>query len=433
MTSETRSPRGAAVRTILRGATAVLLVALVSGQAPASAQDIVLKWNDIAARTAVVTSPFNQARVMAIIQLSVFEAVNAITGEYEPYLDPPTAAVAGASVDAAVIIAAHRSLTTYFPAATVALDAARDLDLGAIPAGPAKTAGIAAGMAAANAMIALRATDGSAPPTFFNPSTTLAGDYQLTTGCAAGVFYNWQNVTPFGIPDTTAFLLDPPPSLGSQRYTKDYYEVMTVGSSTSTDRPAERAEVVRLYASTSPSFALSMATRQISMAKGLSLPENARALALIMMGISDSLVASFYNKYHYNLWRPETGIRNGVSDGNGKTEGDAGFTTFISTPCFPSYPSNHASGTGGGLEVMRRLFGAAGHDITITNTVPALGSLPAATFTRQYSQLKAIADDVDDARVYGGIHWRFDQVGGNVLGRAIATEVVKNNLRPVHP
>ena len=321
-----------------------------------------------------MTSPYNQARVMAIVQLSVFEAVNAITGEYEPYLNPATAAAAGASVDAAVIIAAHRCLTNYFPAATVALDAARDLDLGAIPDGPAKTAGMAAGMAAANAMIALRATDGSAPPTTFIPSTTLAGDYQLTTGCAAGVFYNWQDVTPFGIPDATAFLLDPPASLGSQRYTKDYYEVMTVGSSTSTDRPADRAEVARLYAASSPSFVLSMATRQISTAKGLSLSENARALALIMMGISDSLVASFYNKYHYNLWRPETGIRNGVSDGNGKTDGDAGFATFIPTPCFPSYPSNHASGTGGGLEVMRRLFGAAGHDITITNNVPALGS-----------------------------------------------------------
>ena len=421
------------LRFILRASTAVLLVGLVSGPAPASAEDMVLKWNDVAARTAVVTSPFNQARIMAIVQLSVFEAVNAITGDYEPYLDPATAGVAGASVDAAVIIAAHRSLTTYFPAATLALDAARDLDLGAIPAGPAKTAGMAAGMAAANAMIALRATDGSAPPTVFIPSTTLAGDYQLTTGCAAGVFYNWQNVTPFGIPDATAFLLDPPPALGSQAYSKDYYEVMTKGSSTSTDRTAERAEVVRLYASSSPSFVLSMATRQISTAKGLSLPEKARALALIMMAISDSLVASFSNKYHHNLWRPETGIRNGMSDGNGNTDGDAGFATFIATPCFPSYPSNHASGTGGGLEVMRRLFGAAGHDITITNTVPALGSLPAATIVRHYSQLKTIADDVDDARVYGGIHWRFDQVGGNVLGRAIATEVVKNNLRPVHP
>ena len=81
---------------------------------------------------------------------------------------------------------------------------------------------------------------------------------------------------------------------------------------------------------------------------------------------------------------------------------------------------------------MRRLFGAAGHDITITNNVPALGSLPATVITKHYTQLKEIADDVDDARVYGGIHWRYDQDAGNVLGRAVATEVVKNNLRPVH-
>jgi hypothetical protein len=412
---------------------ALILVPTLLRAAPANADDIVLKWNEIAARTAVATSPFNGARVLSIVQLSVFEAVNAITGDYEPYLSPATTAPAGASVDAAVITAAHRALTNYF-GATPALNLARDLDLAAIPDSPAKTAGIGVGMAAANAMIALRATDGSLPLTTKPvPSSIVAGEYQLTTACPAGAFFNWQDVTPFGIPDATAYLLTPPPALGSQQYTKDYYEVMTVGSSTSTARPADRADVVRLYAATSPGFALSMATRQISTAKGLSLSENARDLALIMMGISDSLVASFYNKYHYNLWRPETGIRNGSADGNAKTDGDPGFATFIPTPCFPSYPSNHASGTNGGLEVMRRLFGAAGHDITITNTVPALGSLPAATISLPYSQLKTIADDVDDARVYGGIHWRFDQDAGNVLGRAVATAVVKNNLRPVHP
>jgi hypothetical protein len=429
----TRTLRGTVVESILRLSAVLLFVGLVSGPASAHAEDMVLKWNAIAATTANATSPFNAARLMSIVQLSVFEAVNAITGDYEPYLQPATAAAEGASVDAAVVVAAHRALTNYFPAATLVLNAARDLDLGAIPNGPAKDDGMAAGLAAANAMIALRAADGSAPLTTLVPSSTLAGDYQLTTGCAAGMFYNWQNVTPFGIQDATAFLLTPPPSLGSQQYTKDYYEVMTVGSSSSTDRPADRVDVARLYAASSPSFVLSMATRQIATAKGLSPSENARALALIMMGISDSLVASFYNKYHYNFWRPETGIRNGGLDGNGKTAGDPGFATFIPTPCFPSYPSNHASGTGGGLEVMRRLFGAAGHDITITNNVLALGSLPAATITLHYSQLKAIANDVDDARVYGGIHWRFDQDGGNVLGRAVATAVVKNNLRPVHP
>jgi hypothetical protein len=422
-------------RPILPVLVVVLLAVLVTR--PAAAQDdIVLKWNEIAARTATATNPFNQARIMATTQLAVFEAVNAIMGGYEPYLNPPTAAPNGGSVDAAVVMAAHRVLTNYFtaPATLAMLDAARDTDLATIDDGPDKDAGMAVGLSAADAMIALRLTDGSAtPPLSTIPSPTSAGDYALTTGCAASVFFNWSSVTPFAIASPADFLLPAPPALGSQRYTKDYYEVKTVGARDSAYRPVDRTEVARLFAATSPSFALSVATRQIAAAKGLSLSENARALALIMMGINDSLIASFYNKYHYNLLRPETGIRAGDADGNGKTEGDAAFLTFIATPCFPSYPSNHASGTNGGLEVMRRLFGAAGHDITLTGNVPALGSLPATVITKHYTQFKAIADDVDDARVYGGIHWRFDQVAGNALGRAIATEVAKNTLRPAHP
>ncbi len=435
MNSTLRGLRRTTGRSIVYVSSVLLFVGLVSAPKEAAADDIVLKWNAIAAQTSTATSPFNQARVGAVVQLAVFEAVNAITGGYEPYLNPPTVAPAGASVEAAVITAAHKVLTTYFPApATVAaLDAARDADLGAIPAGQAKTDGIAAGMSAANAMIALRATDGSAPLTTITPTPSQPGDYHLTTGCATAMFYNWQNVTPFGIADATDYLLPSPSELSSNRYAKDFFEVQTVGSATSTERSQDRAEVVRLYAATSPSFALMMAARQIAAAKGTSVSENARALALIQMAINDALVASFMNKYHYNYWRPETGIRNGAGDGNDKTEGDSLFATFIGTPCFPSYPSNHASGTGGGLEAMRRLFGAAGHDITVTNSVPALGSLPAAVITRHYTQLNAISADVDDARVYGGIHWRSDQVAGNVLGRAVATEVIKNNLRPVHP
>jgi hypothetical protein len=433
MHSTNSSFPGTASRLVLRVLAIVLLSGVISGPATARADDIVLRWNEIAARTATTTSPFNQSRVAAIVQLAVFEAVNAVTGEYEPYLNPATVAPPGASVEAAVIIAAHKVMRTYFPTASAALDAARDTDLASIPNGPAKTAGIAVGMAAANAMIALRAADGSSPLLAIIPTSTAAGDYQLTTGCAAAMFYNWQLVTPFGIANASNFLLDPPPSLTSNRYAKDYVEVKTVGASTSADRPPDRADVVRLYAASSPSFVLSMATRQIAAQKGTSLSENAQALALIHMAASDSLVASFLNKYHYDRWRPETGIRNGAADGNDKTEGDPDFATFIPTPCFPSYPSNHASGTSGGLEVMRRVFGAAGHDITITNNVPALGSLPAMVVTKSYTQLKEIGDDVDDARVFGGIHWRYDQDAGDVLGRAIATEVVKNNLRPVHP
>src|SRR5262245_18138511 len=152
-------------RSRLNACTVTLFVGLMFGPAAARADDIVLRWNEIAARTATATNPFNQARIGAIVQLAVFEAVNAVTGDYEPYLDPATVAPAGASVEAAVITAAHKTLTTYFPAAVILLDAARDSDLGAIPLGPAKAAGIAVGMAAADAMIARRATDGSSPLT----------------------------------------------------------------------------------------------------------------------------------------------------------------------------------------------------------------------------------------------------------------------------
>jgi hypothetical protein len=430
MTFRIRSLGGGTGRSILLLSLVMLLT--TGSSRPAAAEDIVLKWNQIAAQTATATNPFQQARIMAITQLAVFEAANAIAGKYEPYLDPPIAAPATASVDAAVIAAAHRALTTYFtaPATVAQLDAARALDLGAIPNGPAKDAGIAAGLAAADALILLRASDGSStPPLTTIPSSTLPGDYQLTTGCAAGVFFNWQHVTPFGITSPADYLLPAPPALTSKRYAKDYYEVKTVGASDSTERPPDRAEVSRLYAATSPAFALSMAARQILAGKGWSSLKNARALALTMMGSNDALIASFYNKYHYNHWRPETGIHNGALDGHPDTEGDGGFTTFILTPCFPSYPSNHASGTNGGLEVLRRLLGESGHDITITNNVPALGTLPPTVITKHYRKLRDIGKDVDDARVYGGIHWRYDQVGGNELGQAVAAYIVKNKLR----
>ena len=411
---------------------AVLGIWLASAPAAARA-DVVLDWNAIAARTVGGQNPFNQARLMAITQLAIFEAVNAVTGEYEPYLADPIAAPPVTSADAAAIAAAYKVLKNYFPTNT-AIDTDRMNALAAIPDGLAKTNGIMVGEAAADALILLRANDGSSPATFFLPSSTLPGDWQTTATCppTGGVLYQWKDVTPFGIEGPSDFLLPGPPALTSNQYAKDYFEVKTMGAAGSVERPADRAEVARLYAASSPSFALSTVARQLAAAKGFSLTQNARAFALIMMGINDSLIASFYNKYHYNFWRPETAIPAGAVDGNDKTDRDATYVPFIATPCFPSYPSNHASGTNGGLEMLRRLFGAAGHDITFTNNVPALGTLPATTITRHYTQLKQIADDVDDARVYGGIHYRFDQDGGNVLGRAVATEIYKNNLRPVH-
>lgn len=410
-------------------AAATLLLSPVPARA-----DVVLDWNELATRTLVTQgqSPFAQARFAAIVQLAVFEAVNAVTGDYEPYIGI-VAPVNNTSADAAAITAAYRVLKTYFPAAPL-IDNALTAGLAAIPDGTAKTNGIDVGERAAAAMMARRANDpvSSAISPVGLPE---AGVWQVTPapGCLAtatgGSFYNWQNIPPFGVPDVAAFIPGPPPDLTSSRFTKDYNEVKAVGSAGSTERPADRADVARFYAATSPAWALNLAARQLAAAsRHTSLTENARALALLNMASSDALVTSFATKYEYNFWRPVTAIRFLGDFGNTKIEPDTGFVPYVPTPCFPSYPSNHASGTNGGAEILRRIYGASGHHITMTNPLNA----GVASMTLHYTSIDDICSDVDDARVYGGIHFRFDQDAGNVLGRQIATEVYKNNLRKAH-
>ena len=434
-----------------------ILVAFSAGTARA---DVVLQWNTIAERTFTTQTPglnpFVTARFAAIVQLAVFEAVNTITGDYQGYLGSaaaptglPIVAAGGSSPEAAAIQAAYRVLFNLFggnaPTAA-ALNADLAASLALIPNGAAKTNGIAAGEAAALAMLALRTGDGSSPLTNFLPAPLHPGDWDLYPGCPTtpggvqlgGILSNWGDVRPFGIALPAAghwyepFRPDPPPALTSNEYAKDYNEVKTVGSSLSTpqQRPADRVTVVRFFGTLSPTYLFHMAARQLAAARGDSLSENARNLALLSIATNDSLIASFKTKYFYKFWRPITSIRLGATDGNGKTTEDGAWTTFWPTPCFPSYPSNHASGSNAALETLRRIYGAAGHSIALTATIPTIGPNPT---TLQYSQLQKISDDIDDARVYGGIHFRFDQVAGVRLGREVATYVYKNNLQAVHP
>jgi hypothetical protein len=431
---------------------AVAISGLLLFSPSAARADAVLHWNKVAVKTLTTQTPalnpFQQARFGAIVQLAVFEAVNAITGDYAAYLGSsvaptatPITALPGASAEAAAVAAAHAVLVNYFPGNAVALNAERDLSLGAIPDGASKTNGVAAGLAAAAGMIAERVGDGSSPLTFYHPSAPPVGQWNITPGCPldaggnplGGTLLNWRDVKPFGVVPPLAghwsepFLPVPPPELTSNRYTKDYNEVKAVGNTVSTERPDDRSTVARFYAASSQTFLFGMAARQLAEARGDSLSENARNFALIAIATTDSLVASFFTKYHYLYWRPVTAIRAGDTDDNPKTEADPGFTPFVVTPCFPSYPSNHATGSTAAAEIMRRIYGAAGHSITLTNNVPLIGIV-----TLEYTSLKQILDDVDDARIYGGIHFRFDQEAGGRLGRDVATYIYKNNLQRVH-
>jgi hypothetical protein len=408
------------------------LVALLVCSPIAARADVVFDWNVIAVATAGQgQTPYAQARFMAITQLAVFEAVNAITGEYRPYLGS-VRAPADASADAAAVAAAYTVLKNYFPAAPN-LDAQYAASLAAIPAGPARDRGIATGQAAAAQMIALRLNDGSSPPQFSLPASTDPGVWQLTPSCpaAGGVFFHWQNVTPFGVPSVPGsqawiaqFAPDQPPALASRRYARDFNELKRVGSVTSdlTERPQDRADVARFFAAATPAFVFNLAARQVGTADGDSLSENARALALVNMAINDSLVASFWTKYHYNLWRPETAILQGNVDGNARTEADPTYVPYIVTPCFPSYPSNHGSASNGAAEVLKRVYGEGGHDITLE-----IAAVPGVTL--HYTRFEEITDDISDARIFGGIHFRFDQEAGADLGHDVGSYIYKHNLR----
>jgi hypothetical protein len=432
---------------------ALSIVVLLLFSPCAARADAVLHWNEIAVRTLTTQTPalnpFQQARFAAIIQLAVFEAVNAITQDYDAYLGSavaptaaPITALGPASAEAAAIAAAHAVLVNYFPGNATALNAERALSLGAIPEGTPKTNGIAAGLDAAREMIAERVGDGASPLTFYNPGAPRVGEWNITPGCPldaalnplGGTLLNWRDLKPFGVVRpvagnwSEAFLPGPPPELTSNQYAKDYNEVKTVGVAGIIDeRPYDREVVSRFYAASSQTFLFLTAARQLAEARGDSLSQNARNLALITIATTDSLVASFATKYHYLFWRPVTAIRAGEADGNRKTTGDGTFAPFIVTPCFPSYPSNHATGSNAAAEIMRRIYGAAGHSISLTNTVPTIGVV-----TLNYTSLKQICDDVDDARIFGGIHFRFDQEAGVRLGREVATYIWKNNLQRVH-
>ena len=384
---------------------------------------VVREWNEVAFTTiGTVGGPFGGTRFMTTVQVAVFEAVNAITGKYDPYLgtivSPP-----GASPEAAAVMAAHGVLVAYFPMQATTLDQRRDISLALIPDGQAKTDGIAVGMAAAAAMLVDRTNDGSSPPLTYTPTTLDPYQWQLTPGCAAGVFAHWQNVRPFAIDSSSQFRANPPPALGSGVYAEDYNEVQAVGHVNSTERPQDRTDVARVYAFAVPPLLWNSALLQIANTRSDEITDTARTMALMNMAINDGSVSVIESKYFYTIWRPVTAIPRGDEDGNKWTTAGS-FTPLISTPCHPSYPSAHGTLSGAALKVLERAYGRFGHSIIVTHPM-------APGIVLNYSDLRAMIADISDARVFGGIHFRFDQVAGQRQGEAIAQHVYNHQLKKV--
>jgi hypothetical protein len=403
----------------VRSALAGTFILFVAGGAHA---DIVMDWNAIMQETVASADPYLQVHSATIMHVAVFEAVNSILGNYEPYLGRINAPT-GASPEAAAIAAAHRALVALHPRSAPKLDALRTKALAAIPNGPARNNGVAVGKAAANAILALRADDGSSVAPVYTPGIK-PGDWRPTPLDFTPAFRpGLGRIVTFGIENGAQFRLGPPPALHSRRYARDYNEVKKVGHVNSAERPRNRADAARFYGVTDTELYF-MAASQVSAAQRKTLSENARIFALLSIAIADGAIACFDSKYFYNFWRPITAIRAGAADNNPKTDPDLKWLPLVPTPPFPSYPSGHATFGASARRVLEELFGARGHSITLTNPL-----IPDVTL--HYTSWKQIADDINEGRIYGGVHYRFDQEAGASLGKRVGAYILQHKLRPV--
>jgi hypothetical protein len=388
--------------------------------------DVVTGWNAIMQSTVAPGNVFMQTRNAAITQLAVFEAVNAITGDYEPYLGT-IVAPPNASPEAAAVAAAHKVLVTLYPSQAIMLKDLRDISMLALPDGPAKNDGDAVGVAAAEAMLALRSADGSATAGSlpYTPGTN-PGDWRPTpVALAPAAMPGWGRVDTFGIINGAQFRAAPPPRLNTGKYANDWEEVRMGGSLGSTSRGVEHAQVARVYVALTFVNLYHPIARTLSALQGKTLSENARIFAHLSMAGADALISSMEGKFHYNFWRPVTAIQLGHLDGNANTGSDLTWATYVATPPYPSYPSNHGCGSGAAIAVLEDAFGKRGHDIRVsTPTVPDVELV--------YNALADIGVDIDNARVYGGIHFRFDQEAGRKQGTQVGHHILQHELRPMH-
>lgn len=385
--------------------------------------DAVMEWNQIALSSTVTAAqgPLPQARSLTIVQVAVHDAVNTITGKHDTYLSysPPPA---GASAEAAAIAAAHRSLVTLFPSQVTALDAARLASLasrGLTEANP----GIGVGESAAAGILTLRASDGAAQAQFpYSAPGSGAPGVWVAIGGAAPLLPGWGNVTPWVVHSSAQFLPDAPPALDSGRFTRDYNEVKEIGSLSSTTRTPEQTEIGRFWLGT-PSAIWNGVARQAIAARALDLSDTARVLALMYLAASDAGITCWEAKYTYNFWRPQAAIRNGHLDGNDRTTGDPLWTPLFPTPPHPEYISGHSTNSSAMASMLGFLFGD-NPGVTLVALSPTNPGFP-----RQWTSFSQGVDEVIEARIYSGIHYRTsDEVGARV-GRQVAHFVLTHTLK----
>lgn len=405
-----------------RHASLAAALCVAASAADARANDVT-DWNTRAAAWVQAQSPLEQSRSLAIVQIAVHDALNAIERRHAPYAFKGR--VPGASPEAAIATAAHDALVAVAPALSAEIELAYQEALAAIPDGKAKLEGVRAGSDAAETITSLRASDDLAAA-LGKPyeAGTEPGAYRATPPDNIVFAAGWGELQTFATPRASAFRPVPPPPLRGRRYARDYAEVKAIGVQGSNVRTPEQTEIADFWYESSSTGWHRIANLVVT-ERDLDLWESARVLGLVGIALADGFINGFDAKYHFNYWRPVTAIRSGDEDGNPRTHGDPSWTPHCATPPVADYPSTHSVLGAAAAEVLARYFG----DRT-TFTIDSL-SLPGVT--RSFQGFRQAARENAESRVYCGIHWRSSIEAGLEQGRLIGRYVYRHALRGERP
>lgn len=422
----------------LIAATVMLALLAPAGRdirATGSAAGVVFEWNQILQDTLPGPQNVLTPRYFAMMHIAMFDAINAIEREFNPYRvrgQHP----GGGSPDAAAAQAAHDVLVAINPAATAAYDALLEGQLGNGPSGFVQ-GGAALGARVADEILAWRQNDGwvvSPFPAYSEP--LLPGRWQPTPpNSANAAFTHLQNAAPMALFTATQYLPSPPPSLTTSRYAADFNEVKALGKADSTTRTPDQTAIARLWngtAATGVGTATNFLSiwnnivRDVARERRLSLVETARLYALVNVSVHDGLQTAQTSKFVYGLWRPVTAIRQADTDLNPATDADPTWLPLLTTPPYPSYAGNMATIGASAARALQLAFGT--NDIPVTAIWRQSGGL--AEVSHQFDGFWQAAEEQTDSRIYGGIHYRFDHAAGHQVGKSVAEFVFANFMTP---
>ena len=372
--------------------------------------------------TIVGENPLRTQIRIAIVQLAMFDAVNAaLDGHYGPFVSKP-ASILGASPEAAALRAAYIVATHEFPSQSSTIDSAYFASITALDASPqAKADGINVGEQAANAVLDAREGDYRNLPelTGYTPGSGPGVWIPTPSGSMNPQTPFLQFVTPFGYDDPARFRPAPPPALDSRTYTNDYNEIKDFGRFSGSSRTADQSETARFW---SPSASALWIANIRSLASGMDLLTAARFEAIGIAAVENALIASWDAKFTYMFWRPVTAIRAGDTDGNSETKGDPTWTPFLITPSHPEYPAAHTTVGASALGFYTAWFD--------TDQFP-LEFKGLNGMIRNYSSVNEIHAEEGNARVWGGMHWRNSTEVGTAVGSKVGKYTATHLLRPL--